>query len=158
MEIAKTIEALNTLIVINNDRIEGYKTATAEAKETDLKTLFSNLTQTSIDCKKELTAEVIRLGGTPDEGTRISGKFFRAWMDIKAALSTNDRKTILESCEFGEDAALNTYKKVLIQDHPNTNSIEQNMLNNQYALLKADHDKVKKLRDLVRAESEASNN
>jgi uncharacterized protein (TIGR02284 family) len=156
MEIAKTIEALNTLIVINNDRIEGYKTATAEAKETDLKELFSNLTQTSIDCKKELTAEVIRLGGTPDEGTRISGKFFRAWMDIKAALSTNDRKTILESCEFGEDAALNTYKKVLIQDHPNTNSIEQNMLNNQYALLKADHDKVKKLRDLVRAEDEVA--
>lgn len=156
MEIAKTIEALNTLIVINNDRIEGYKTATAEAKETDLKTLFSNLTQTSIDCKKELMAEVIRLGGTPDEGTRISGKFFRAWMDIKAALSTNDRKTILESCEFGEDAALHTYKKVLIQDHPNTNNIEQDMLNKQYALLKADHDKVKKLRDLVRAEDEVA--
>jgi uncharacterized protein (TIGR02284 family) len=115
------------------------------------------LTQTSIDCKKELTAEVIRLGGTPDEGTRISGKFFRAWMDIKVALSTNDRKTILESCEFGEDVALNTYKKVLIQEYPDTNTAEQDMLNKQYALLKSDHDKVKKLRDSVRMQSEASN-
>ncbi|WP_309641154.1 PA2169 family four-helix-bundle protein [Flavobacterium sp.] len=157
MEKARTIEALNTLIVINNDRIEGYKTATAEAKETDLKELFSDLCQTSIDCRKELTQEVIRLGGTPDEGTRITGKFYRAWMNIKVALSTNDRQTILESCEFGEDVALNTYKKVLIQDYPDTNTTEQDMLNKQYALLKTDHDKVKKLRDLVRVESEATN-
>ena len=35
MDNTKTIEAFNNLIVINNDRIEGYKTAEAEADETD---------------------------------------------------------------------------------------------------------------------------
>lgn len=149
MEIEKTIEAFNSLIVINNDRIEGYKTANEETKETDLKMLFSNLMQTSVECRKELVAEVTRLGGTPDEGTRTTGKFFRVWMDVKAALTGNDRKSILESCEFGEDAALETYKKVLIQDHQDTNSKEQDMLNKHYALLKSDHDKVKELRDTI---------
>jgi hypothetical protein len=40
MDNEKKIEVLNSLIVINNDRIEGYKTAEAEAKETDLKCFF----------------------------------------------------------------------------------------------------------------------
>lgn len=149
MEIEKTIEVFNSLIVINNDRIEGYKTANEETKETDLKMLFSNLMQTSVDCRKELVAEVTRLGGTIDEGTRITGKFFRVWMDVKAALTGNERKTILDSCEYGEDVILETYKKVLIQDHQDTNSKEQDIFNKHYALLKLDHDKVKQLRDEI---------
>jgi uncharacterized protein (TIGR02284 family) len=149
MDHEKTIEALNSLIVINNDRIEGYKTAASEAQETDLKKLFSDLSQTSIECRKELVAEVNKLGGTPEEGTKTTGKFFRAWMDVKAALTGNDRKAILDSCEYGEDVALKTYKKVLIQDHVNTDTGEQIMLNRQYALLKTDHDKVKQLRDSI---------
>lgn len=149
MDNTKKIEALNSLIIINNDRIEGYKTANNEAQETDLKMLFSTLVETSIECRKELVEEVTKLGGTPDEGTRITGKFFRVWMDVKAALTGNDRKMILDSCEFGEDAILDAYKKVLIEDRQEVSPKEQDMLNKHYALLKSDHDKVKNLRDLI---------
>ncbi len=149
MDNEKTIEALNSLIVINNDRIEGYKTAAGETQETDLKKLFGDLSQTSIECRRELVAEVSKLGGTPEEGTKVSGKFFRAWMDVKAALTGNDRKAILDSCEYGEDVALQTYKKVLAEDQEITDSGEKVMLNKQYALLKTDHDKVKQLRDSI---------
>ncbi len=152
MEIEKTIEAFNSLIVINNDRIEGYKTAEAEAQETDLKMLFSDLMETSVQNRKELVAEVTRLGGTPDEGTRVTGKFFRVWMDVKAALTGNDRKAILESCLYGEDVALETYKNVLIQDHQDTNSKEQDMLNKHYSLLKVDRERVKELIDAIEHE------
>lgn len=152
MEIEKTIEAFNSLIIINNDRVEGYKTAEAEAEETDLKMLFSDLMQTSVQNRKELVAEVTRLGGTPDEGTRVTGKFFRVWMDVKAAFTGNDRKAILESCEYGEDVILETYKKVLIQDHQDTNSKEQDLLNKHYALLKVDHDRVKELIEKIEHE------
>ena len=149
MDNTKKIDALNSLIIINNDRIEGYKTANNEAQETDLKMLFSTLVETSIECRKELVEEVTKLGGTPDEGTRITGKFFRVWMDVKAALTGNDRKMILDSCEFGEDAILDAYKKVLIEDRQEVSPKEQDMLNKHYALLKSDHDKVKNLRDLI---------
>lgn len=149
MEIEKTIQAFNTLIIINNDRVEGYKTAEAEAEETDLKMLFSDFMQTSVQNRKELVAEVTRLGGTPDEGTRVTGKFFRVWMDVKAAFTGSDRKAILESCEYGEDVILETYKKVLIQDHQDTNSKEQDMLNKHFALLKVDHDKIKELIETI---------
>lgn len=52
MDNEKQIEVLNSLIIINNDRIEGYKTAGAEAKETDLKMLFSDLMETSVQNRK----------------------------------------------------------------------------------------------------------
>jgi uncharacterized protein (TIGR02284 family) len=149
MDNEKKIDVFNSLIVINNDRIEGYKTAEAEAKETDLKMLFSDLMETSIQNRKELVAHVKSLGGTPDEGTRVTGKFFRVWMDVKAALTGDDRKLILDSCEYGEDVILKTYKKVLIEEHQNTDSNEQQLLNKQHTLLKTDHDRVKQLRDTI---------
>ena len=149
MDNNKTIDALNSLIVINNDRIEGYKTAEAEADETDLKMLFSDLMETSVQNRKELTAAVIHLGGTPEEGTKITGKFFRVWMDVKAAFTGNDRKTILDSCEYGETVALEAYKKVLIEDHQNTTDNQQDMLNKQHAMITQDHAKIVQLRNAI---------
>ncbi|WP_291127336.1 ferritin-like domain-containing protein [Flavobacterium sp. UBA7682] len=147
METEKTIDVLNKLITINNDRIEGYETATKETEEQDLKALFSQFTSTSQQCKRELISEVIRLGGEVAEGTMISGKFFRVWMDVKAALTGKDRKTILNSCEFGEDAAKGTYEKVLKDDLEHLTSEQQIMIRSQHSILKADHDKVKLMRD-----------
>ena len=149
MDNEKTIEVLNSLIVINNDRIEGYKTAEAEAKETDLKMLFSDLMETSVQNRKELVSEVNKLGGTPDEGTRVTGKFFRVWMDVKAAFTGNDRKAILDSCEYGENVIQDTYNKVLSDDENETNFAEDGMIKKQLELLKSDHEKVKSLLNAI---------
>ncbi|MFV5692153.1 ferritin-like domain-containing protein [Flavobacterium sp. LT1R49] len=148
MDKEKSIDVLNTLIEINNDRIEGYETASEETEEQDLKTLFSQLMKTSQKCKMELVNEVRELGGKPVEGTRTTGKFFRVWMDVKAALTGKDRKAILSSCEFGEDVAVSTYTKILKNDIEDITPEQQDLLKAQYTLIKADHDKVKDLRDM----------
>ncbi len=149
MENEKSIDALNMLIEINNDRIEGYETAAKETDEADLKTLFSDLIATSVECNRELIPEVQRLGGTPIEGTKTSGKFFRAWMEVKAALTGKDRKAILNSCEYGEDVAVDTYDKV-IEDHREDLSAElRSMVKAQREIIKADHDEIKLLRDAL---------
>ena len=145
----KTIEVLNTLVQINNDRIEGYETASKETEEQDLKTVFAQFSATSQKCKQELEAEVKKLGGEPTEGTRTTGKFFRVWMDVKAALTGKDRKAILNSCEYGEDVAKDTYEKVLENEVENLNAEQQTMLKAQHTLLKTDHDKVKSMRDAL---------
>lgn len=145
----KAIKALNSLIIINNDRIEGYKTASKETKEVDLIKMFSKFMETSVLCRKELISEVEKLGGIPNESTRITGKFFRVWMNVKSALTGNDRKAILDSCEYGEKVALETYKNVLIQDLNAINSVEQNMLNKHYESLKSDYIKIIELSEAI---------
>ncbi len=149
MENEKQIDVLNTLVQINNDRMEGYETASNETEEHDLKSLFTQFIQTSQKCKAELVDEITRLGGTPTEGTKNSGKFFRVWMDVKSALTSKDRKVILNSCEFGEDQAVHTYNDVLKDDIEELSAAQQTMIRSQQVWIKSDHDHVKSLRDNV---------
>jgi len=147
----KFIEVLNNLIEINNDRMEGYERATKDAKEADLKNLFSQLSETSRNGRKELSAEVKKMGGIPKEGTSVSGKVYRAWKDVKVSLTKKDRKAILNSCECGEDIAVKAYKNII-----DNNSVagHSNLLKKQYDLIKRDYDKVRSLRnELVNAQS-----
>lgn len=144
-----TIEVLNSLIIINNDRIEGYETATKETEEHDLKSLFARFISSSQKCKQELVLEVRTLGGDTAKGTKTSGKFFRVWMDVKAALTGKDRKAILNSCEFGEDEAQDTYENVLLNEAEHLNEKQKDMIVKQKSLLRADHDHVKALRDAL---------
>ncbi|AWI26268.1 PA2169 family four-helix-bundle protein [Flavobacterium pallidum] len=147
METSKSISALNELIEINNDRVEGYETASKETKDNDLKSLFASLQTTSQGNLTELRSEVTRLGGTPEEGTRVTGKFFRAWMEVKAALTGDDRQSVLNSCEFGEDKALEAYEHVLTNHVADLSAEQIALVRKQQASLQAEHDKVRALRD-----------
>lgn len=140
-------DTINNLIEINNDRLEGYGVAIKETKEADLKVLFNDMLSTSRKHKEELIAIVNKYGGEVEEGTTTSGKLYRAWMDIKVALTDKDRKAILNSCEFGEDVALQTYDLVLKEE--DLPSDIRSLVEKQKATLKADHDKIKALRDAV---------
>lgn len=145
MKNQKKIDVFNTLIQINNDRFEGYETAFKETEEQDLKTHFSQFMQTSQKCKQELVNEVTRLGGVSTESTRLAGKLFRIWMDIKAAITGKDRKEILRSCAYGENVALETYQNVLNNELDHILFEQQTMINVQHARIKADRDLVKSL-------------
>lgn len=147
MENDNRIATLNSLIEINNDRVEGYETAAKETDSAELKGLFSELKSTSNDNLSELRAEVAALGGSPEEGTRVTGKFFRTWMDVKAALTGNDRHAILSSCEFGEDKAQEAYEDALSKTDSGLTSDELSMIRAQQSNLRIDHDRVKSLRD-----------
>ena len=138
MENIRTIEVLNKLIQMNNDRFESYETAFKETEEQALKTQFSKFMLTSQKCKQQLVDEVVRYGGTPTNSTTTAGKFFRIWMDVKAALTGKDRRAILSSCQYGENMALETYQKVLSEDMENLSFEQQNIINAQHALIKTD--------------------
>ncbi|HEX8515466.1 MAG TPA: PA2169 family four-helix-bundle protein [Bacteroidia bacterium] len=140
-----TVSLINDLIIINHDRIEGYERAAKETEDPQLKSLFTSMADESRQFKNELVREVVNQGGSPAEGTTTSGKVYRAWMDIKAALTGRDRKAIIASCEFGEDAALETYNDVL---KSNELAMEcRSIVTRQRSTLQQSHDKIKLLRD-----------
>jgi len=148
MENYKTIEVLKSLVKINNDRIEGYETAIKETVEEDLKTIFSRFAQTSHKCKDELVDEIYKLGGDPDEGEHAIGRFFGVWSDMKVALAEHDRKTIFDSCEFGEDITIATYGKALY-DVTHLSIGLHNMVQMQYGLIKIDRVRINAMRETL---------
>jgi len=146
MEKENTIDILNSLVEINHDRIEGYKTAMEETKDDEeLKASFSQFQQTSFSCNAALVAEVQKLGGTAEEGTKNTGKIHRVWLDFKAIVSGHSRKAILSSCEFGDEAAMTMYKDALKDDREHLSAEQQAMLQSQLALITSEYNKVKML-------------
>jgi uncharacterized protein (TIGR02284 family) len=142
----KIINVLNSLITINNDRIEGYTNASEATEENDLKSLFAQFILTSEKCKSELIEEVNKLGGEVAQSTKIIRKFFRVWMDVKAALTSKDRMVILNSCKIGENEAKETYKIALEDNLPYLTVEYKNMISAQKELLKADRKHIKALK------------
>jgi uncharacterized protein (TIGR02284 family) len=142
-------EVLNDLIKINNDRIAGYERAINEAKDldVDLKAVFEGMIRESEQYKNELSQKYTLAGGEGVEtGTTNSGKIYRAWMDVKATFTGSDRKAILASCEFGEDAWRRAYEAALSSDadiDPETRQV----ITEQYNAQKKSHDLIKKYRD-----------
>lgn len=136
-------EILNDLVQINNDRIKGYERAINELKDrdADLKELFSNMISES----QQYRSQLVSAGARPDNDTTNSGKIYRAWMDVKAVFTGNDRETVLSNCEFGEDAAQKAYNTAL--DEENLPSDVRSLLSQQKQALKASHDRIKMLRD-----------
>jgi uncharacterized protein (TIGR02284 family) len=140
-------EILNDLIQINNDRIVGYEKAIEELKseDADLKSLFVKMIGESHQYKMALATEVQALGEDAEEGTTNSGKIYRAWMDVKAVFTGHDRKTILNNCEFGEDAAQKAYKMALEEEDLAAHL--RSLITEQKAQLRMSHDEIKMLRD-----------
>jgi uncharacterized protein (TIGR02284 family) len=144
----KTAEVLNDLIRINNDRIEGYEKAANEtnSKDSDLQMLFRQMSAESRSYVTDLTKWVAGSGKNPADDTTARGKIYRAWMDVKAAFTGKDRKAILASCEYGEDAAQKAYESALSSDAELSADIRQ-LIMDQKSSLKRSHDQIKRLRD-----------
>ena len=98
----------------------------------------------------DLSNEVERLGGEPSNDTTNLGKIYRVWMDLKATFTGSDRQSILESCEFGEDAAQKAYRDALASD-AEIDATTRQLITSQQADLKSAHDTVKKYRDMHNA-------
>lgn len=148
------IEVLNDLIMINNDRIEGYEKAIENARTIDvgLQTIFSKMKSESIKYTAELHNRILQLGGEPkDDSTTVSGKLHRAWIDVKATFTGHDRQSLLDSCETGEDAIQKAYKDAL-EDEGLPVDI-RDLLAEQKRSLRLSHDEIKAMRDMQKSVS-----
>ena len=143
----KNTEVLNDLIKINNDRVKGYEKAAKETKDKDgdLRTLFNGMASESRNYVQELERQVTSRGESPADGTTLDGDIYRGWMDVRATFTGKDRKGILASCEFGEDAAQRAYEKALKVD--NLSGEVTRIITDQKSRLQQAHDQIKRMRD-----------
>jgi len=143
----ESAEILNDLVQINNDRIEGYEKAIENLKDEDkdLKPLFISLIGESQECRMALSTELNVLKTDTEQDSSTSGHLHRTWMDVKAAFTGHDRKSLLENCEFGEDAAQKAYKDAANEE--NLPAHLKQMILEQKNVLKESHNKIKHLRD-----------
>jgi uncharacterized protein (TIGR02284 family) len=118
--VEETIEVLNDLVQINNDRIVAYEKAIRQTRteDTDLKILYASMVAEGHRTKIALATEVQALGAEIEQGTTTSGKIYRTWMDVKAIFTGHNRYTILANCLAGEEAIQRAYRMALGRNLP----------------------------------------
>lgn len=142
-----TKETLKELILLNNDRYEGYQKAVDQTNDEDLKQLFSTLSEQSNRYSSELQSHFPDKDDMPkSDETKNTGKLYRVWMDIKNALSTNDRHSVLAACEYGEDVIKKGYEDAL-KNREDLDAQALSVIQRQYDSLLEAHNRVKALRD-----------
>ncbi len=141
------VDELNDLVKINNDRIQGYMKAVEESDDTQLDHLFNEMIVQSQNFRSQLAEHIVRIDGSavPEStSTDIGSKIHRAWIDIKTAVTGNDRETVLSSVTFGESAAVEAYESAVEKDHLPANIKAD--LTNQLVQLKAARQKMEALK------------
>ncbi|TWW02267.1 ferritin-like domain-containing protein [Chitinophaga pinensis] len=143
----KLLEALNDLVRINRDRVEGYRKAIDQTDDADLKALFQRMAEESNTYTEQLNKLLIENGEETQGHSTIYGKIYRTWMDVKATFSGHDRHSILSSCEYGESAAQRTYEEILRSSIPMPYSVRE-LIANQKGALRSSRETVRTYRDL----------
>jgi len=144
----KSVEVLNDLIEINNDRIAGFADAAndLEPEDDDLKTIFHQIRDESRRNVLELGRAVYKIGGEAEAGLSSSGTLHRMWLDIKATFNGHDSKSVLEECERGEDAVKKAYQDAMNSDNGLPPEFVDLISRQQMGIIAA-HNQIKALRD-----------
>jgi uncharacterized protein (TIGR02284 family) len=143
----KAQKELENLIELHYDRVKGYERAREDTRDSDLKSLFANYASQSRDFTAELTAEMHRYGGKVPSDNKLFGSIHKAWMDLKAAVTSNSRESVLSSCEFGEQTILGAYEDVLKYDEGEIEvpATLRTILEKQYEIIKTAYGRIRQL-------------
>ena len=147
MEAKATQALLNELVETLKDGQKGYADAMTDVEDTNLKETFKKYAAQRAEYITEIEDQMFKLNLKPDESASgsVTATVHRAWIDLKAALTSKDNKAVLNECERGEDYAKKAYQTALkAQDLPvNLKSV----IEKQYQGVTAAHDQIKSLRD-----------
>jgi uncharacterized protein (TIGR02284 family) len=140
------ISTLDDLIATSLDGEAGFRTCADNVKNPTLKTFFEQKAERCRLGAAQLQAIVREMGGDPQRGSSMSGTMHRFWVNIRGTISGMDDHAILDECERGEDTAKQAYEAALKQDLPGD---VRRVIENQYSEVKANHDRVKELRNIT---------
>lgn len=133
-----TLGVLSDLLKINGDRVEGYKRASHDTDDQNLKALFSTMADQSQQNITDITREIKEHNGRsePTETTYV-GKIYQAWDVFKTKFSNKSIKNILISCESREEAAEHIYQQAKKKSF---NTQLANLIESQALSLKSAHE------------------
>ncbi|MDR6301874.1 ferritin-like domain-containing protein [Mesonia maritima] len=116
----KVSKKLNQLLEKNYDSEKGYKDAAERVENPKMKDFLSEQAQKRYDFGNQLKSEIKNYGKSPDKGGSVKGAAHRAWMDLKAAVSSSKAENIMEEVQRGEQSAIDEYDEVIAEDLPPT--------------------------------------
>ncbi|QDU80044.1 hypothetical protein Pla110_17660 [Polystyrenella longa] len=145
----ETIDHLQDLICANIDAHEGLKESAEKISDSSVASTFREIAQERTQLAKELQIYCEWNGEQARKGGSASAAVHRAWIDIRSMLSNGDPYSILAEAERGEDHIKHAYEDAL---KASAGSAMTDVLQAQYRIVKAGHDRIRNLRDQFKAQ------
>jgi len=137
--------ALNTLIATLIDSVTGYEDAASNIDGSSrLQELFRERAGERRRIVEDLRAEVRRLGGNPEDDGSFLGKTHQRFLDLKAAVTGQDEKAIVNEVERGEDYLKEKFEAALGTGTLSGES--RTVIERAYQSVRAGHDQVSQLK------------
>ncbi|UOQ64520.1 PA2169 family four-helix-bundle protein [Hymenobacter volaticus] len=144
MEAKATQAVLNELLETLKDGEKGYSEALTDVEDQDLKEVFKKYAVQRDGYLTELEDQMHQLNLKADEESSITGTIHRAFINLKAAVTSKSRESILNECERGEDYAVKAYQTALKAELPGQ---LKTIIEKQYQGIQQGHDEIKALRN-----------
>ncbi|WP_040351638.1 PA2169 family four-helix-bundle protein [Blastopirellula marina] len=146
----KTVAKLQKLIRANIDSYDGFRESADQIDDTQVAALFREMAADRSTLAAELQDYVVWNGEEAAEDGSYAAAIHRTWIDIRSMVSGGDAYAILCEAERGEDKIKEAYEDVLKET---AGSAMNDVLQKQYAQVKAGHDRIRDLRDAFKAKS-----
>jgi uncharacterized protein (TIGR02284 family) len=139
------VKVLNSLIETTLDSANGYREAAENARDGQLKTLFSERAQRRADLASQLQQEVRSFGGEPETDQSALGKAHNKFVDLKNAVMGGDNeKAVIDEVERGEDVIKAKFERALNDDDLPSNA--RQLVSRAFESIRADHDQISALK------------
>jgi uncharacterized protein (TIGR02284 family) len=139
------VTTLNTLTATLIDSVTGFEDAAANLEgNSRLTELFRERASERTRVVEELRGEVRRLGGNAEDDGSFLGKTHQRFLDLKAAITGRDEKTIINEVERGEDYLKEKFENALQMD--SLSGETRTVIERAYQSVKSGHDQVSQLK------------
>jgi uncharacterized protein (TIGR02284 family) len=138
------ISTLNTLIATTIDSITGYENSAKDIDNQRFAEMFRQRADERQQVVEQLRGEVRRLGGDPEESGSFLGKTHQRFEDLKAAITGNDEKSIVNEVERGEDYLKEKFETAL--NDGNLSGETRSVVEQAYQSVRSGHDQMSQLK------------
>jgi uncharacterized protein (TIGR02284 family) len=149
METSYDIRTLNSLIATTIDSVDGYETAATDASVEQFASMFRSAASDRRIVMQDLRAEVVRLGGEPEDDGTVLASAHRVFLNLRDAITGKDDKAIIAEVERGEDHIKAKFEDA-IADH-DVNADTRAVIESGYNAVKRGHDQMRDLKHGVGA-------
>jgi len=147
------ISTLNTLIATTIDSVTGYENSAKDIDNQRFAQIFRERANERQQVVEELRSEVRRLGGNPEDDGSFLGKTHQRFEDLKAAVTGQDEKSIVNEVERGEDYLKEKFETALNSDTLSGES--RSVVERCYQSVRSGHDQMSQLKHGMESPSHA---
>jgi len=152
-EHSEEISTLNTLIATTIDSITGYENSAKDIDNQRFAEIFRQRANERQRVVEDLRSQVRRLGGDPEDSGSFLGKTHQRFEDLKAAITGQDEKAVINEVERGEDYLKEKFEAALNSD--TLSGEARSVVERCYQSVRSGHDQMSQLKHGMESHSNA---